>query len=203
MKNSIASATACMDCSSLLLTDQSTAVPEAIFARITRIAMDSAQLVHSRLKAIQSFLMEEAGEDNIVLLDPDALVERDFSAVFQADFDVGLTYRSDFADSPMEHEPFNMGVVFIRGDRRDRARSFFDLCLRHFAEVESWGPVGWIPFMQHVLSGSTDRLEIGGCTVAFFPSDLYNNSGPESAGRPYIRHFKGIQKAERLGKPAQ
>jgi len=202
----------------LLITDRATAVDDATaFDAVLREDLDPAQLVHARLLALARGLGESLTGD-LVLLDPDTVIERDFRDVFALDFDLGVTWRSDFADAAMDHEPINVGVMFVRAEGLAAARGFFEACLRHFDAVEAapamqafypdglraWrgdqvlpaAVVGWELFNREVLSGRTNRLQAGDCKVGFFPSAQYNCSS--AAETPYIRHFKGAQKAALL-----
>ena len=58
-------------------------------------------------------------EDNVVLMDCDMLVLRDFSDVFNYDFDIGLTVNGT------GEIPYNCGVVFVRNN--DKAKNFIYL----------------------------------------------------------------------------
>jgi hypothetical protein len=204
----------------ILLTDRTTRVPEdAGFDAVLRQDLDARALVHSRLLALARALGEPPLEGDLVLLDPDTVVARDFRDVYHAPFDLAFTLRSDFAEAPMDHEPFNVGVIFVRGDGAQRARGFFALCVRCFEEVErcaairtfygqglkAWrgdqvlpaAVIGRGMYLEQVLSGRTNRAEIEGCAVGFLESRLYNSSGevaPAVSEAPYILHYKGEQK---------
>ena len=221
MRQSIASLRhACPGSRAMLLTDRATRVPEnAGFDAILRQDLDARALVHSRLLALARALGEPPLEGDLVLLDPDTVIARDFRDVYHASFDLAFTLRSDFADAPMDHEPFNAGVIFVRAEGGRRARGFFELCVRRFGEIEdlpairgfypqglrAWrgdqvlpaAVVGRRAYLEHVLSGRTNRLEIEGCTVGFVESRLYNHSGGESGPGeepPCILHLKGERK---------
>ncbi len=225
MSHSVSSARSCIrEVSCVLLTDKTTQVPRAeIFDRIERMDLDAGELVYSRLLAVSRFLADVEDGADIALLDPDTRIERDFLHVFAAEFDLALTARSDFADVPMDHEPFNVGVILIRHGSARRAKRFFDLCIEHFAETEKqdsvrtlypnglrqWrgdqvlpaAVVGWSHYIEHVLSGHTNALEIEGTKVLFLESKDFNHPGgakSDSSG-PYIRHYKGKEKAAMLG----
>jgi len=208
----------------ILLTDRTTAVDgSAGFDEVLREDFDPNELVYGRLVGISKLLGSLRASEDIVLLDPDTLVLRDFRPVFELDFDLGFTVRSDFVEAAMDHEPINVGVILVRAEGASRAKSFFDLCIRHFPEVESraamrqfypqglraWrgdqvlpaAVVGWREFCEHVVSGRTDRLRIGDCSVGFFESKLYNCSSPVSGGdavQPFIVHYKGAHKGRML-----
>jgi hypothetical protein len=221
MRQSIASLKSVMPgARAVLLTDQTTRVPDgAGFDAVVRLSLDPRALVHSRLLALAGALGEPPLEGDLVLLDPDTVVARDFRDLYGAPFDLAFTLRSDFAEALMDHEPFNVGVIFVRAGGMRRARGFFALCVRCFEEVErcaavrrfygeglkTWrgdqvlpaAVIGRRMYLEHVLSGRTNLLEIEGCAVGFVESRLYNNSGKESAAAlepPYILHYKGEQK---------
>jgi tetratricopeptide (TPR) repeat protein len=228
MSQSVSSARSCIpEVSSVLLTDQVTQVPRAqIFDRIERMDLDAGELVYSRLLAVSRFLAEVEEGADIALLDPDTKIERNFLHVFATEFDLALTSRSDFADVPMDHEPFNVGVILIRHGSAQRAKRFFDLCIEHFEETEKqesvrtlypdglrqWrgdqvlpaAVVGWSHYIEHVLSGQTNALEIDGTKLLFLESKDFNHpSGAKSdSSGPYIRHYKGKEKAAML-RPAK
>lgn len=221
MRQSIASLkSAVPGARAVLLTDQTTRVPDdAGFDAVLRQDLDARALVHSRLLALARALGEPPLEGDLVLLDPDTVVARDFRDLYRAPFDLAFTLRSDFAETVMDHEPFNVGVIFVRGDGARRARGFFALCVRCFEEVErcaairrfygeglkAWRGDQVLPavvigrgmYLEQVLSRRTNRLEIEGCAVGFVESRLYNSSGNESSGvlePPYILHYKGEHK---------
>ena len=224
MSQSVSSARSCLpEVSSVLLTDKATQIPRAeTFDRIERMDLDADELVYSRLLAVSRFLGEVEEGVDIALLDPDTRIERNFLHVFATQFDLALTTRSDFADVAMDHEPFNVGVILIRHASARRAKRFFDLCIEHFEETErqesvralypgglrQWrgdqvlpaAVVGWSHDIEHVLSGQTNALEIDGTKLLFLESKDFNHSGEaksDSSG-PYIRHFKGKEKAAML-----
>jgi len=204
----------------VLLTDQATRVPDdAVFDVVLRQDLDPRALVHSRLVALAHALGTPPLEGDLVLLDPDTVVARDFRDLYRAPFDLAFTLRSDFAEALMDHEPFNVGVIFVRGEGARRAREFFALCVRHFAEVErsavvrrfygdelkAWRGDQVLPavvigrgmYLEQVLAGRTNRVDIEGCIVGFLESRLYNSSGKDSASAPespYIHHYKGEHK---------
>jgi hypothetical protein len=226
LRRSVASLKAAMPgARAVLVTDRSTRVPEGIgLDAVVREDLDATALVHSRLVALAHLLGTGALEGDLILLDPDTLIARDVGAVFDLDFDLGFTLRSDFVEAAMDHEPINVGVIFVRASGAARARSFFQLCLDHFSDIEArpavrqfytkglrgWrgdqvlpaAVVGWHEFFEHVLSGRTNRLQVAGCVVGFFESRLYNCSDPGGAAAggeaPYIVHYKGQQKVQIL-----
>jgi tetratricopeptide (TPR) repeat protein len=208
----------------ILLTDQSTVVDKSVgLDDVHRLELDASQLVYSRLRAVAQFLRVCSAQTNVVLLDPDTFFVRDVRHVFRAEFDVAFTMRSDFADSPMDHEPLNVGVIFAKGEGKERAAHFFELCLQHFEDIETrssvrafypeglraWrgdqvlpaAVIGWREFIRDVLSARTNRMEVDGCRILFLESGLYNRTVVGDVGkRPqdaYILHFKGEQKVLR------
>jgi hypothetical protein len=139
MRRSIASLKATVPgAKAMLITDLATEVSKDLgFDHVDRRDLDSRQLVHARVTALAQILGRELLDGDVVLLDPDTLVVRDFRGVYEGDFDLGFTQRSDFAEAAMDHEPLNVGVIFVRRGRGAAARRFFEICLQHFADIEA------------------------------------------------------------------
>ena len=198
----------------ILITDEATAVPADLGVHeVMRFALDSSRPMFERMRVQELYLARREAGRSSVLMDSDIVVNAEPAAIFTADFDVGLTWRSEFPDAP-----FNGGMIFIAeggGGReflRDALASYEALAAdRGVAsafpgDIKSWWgdqfalatTVGYREFGER----RGDALLVNGRRVKFFPCSDYNFT--IEAGRNYTRdelrrkafiHFKGNRKA--------
>ena len=164
------------------------------------------------------FVKSDLFDRPTILVDPDLVLQRDPSAVFEEDFDVGLTWRdiSEFGKPKdfNEHangQPINAGVIFLNPKRKDAVINFFEKCLADLMSLEPdfWKWYGDQESLQRV-SGVAEKIEyqpeildIDGVRIRQLLCDEYNFSAPNLANgnpntahfpNPYIIHFKGFRK---------
>ena len=198
----------------ILLTDEHTPVPPALkIDEVIRFPIDLERLMYERMR-VQSLYLEQRRADRVsVLLDSDVVINREPSTIFAETFDVGLTWRPEFADAP-----FNGGVIFI--GKGNGGAAFFHRTLTCYNALAAstavsaffprdlrawWGDqfaiaatVGYHAYATR----QTDGIEVDGLRARLFPCSEYNftiepnsNYPGDVLGRKYFVHFKGNRKA--------
>lgn len=189
-----------------LLTSPTTAVA-GIRGRVRRVdcPVDHAKLMLSRARAQLAHVEASDFARPIVLLDSDILLRASMAPLFDADFDVALTWR------PSAAMPINGGLIVLNNRRPDTARAF---CRRFVAcyasRYSAGGNDGWYGD-QHALREivgltaqelpRTARIDRDGCRLLLLPCDRWNFS-PDNRlaaiadGLPdkVVLHFKGQRK---------
>ena len=197
----------------ILLTDEATAVPAGLKVdEVMRFPMDHSRLMYERMRIQATYLDGRQTGRHSVLIDSDVVVNRDPAPIFAEAFDIGLTWRSRFANAP-----FNGGAIFVASGKA--GRDFFSkalACYDAFAESSAvapafprdlrawWGDqfalalvVGYREFAEQ----STNAERVDGVRVRFFPCDAYNFTveareyPPSFFAAKYFVHFKGNRKA--------
>lgn len=198
----------------VLLTDRHTLVPPTVGAHeIIRQDVDHGRLMYERMRVQRAYLESRAPDRVSVIMDVDVVTNRNPAEIFAEDFDIGLTWRSEFPKMP-----FNGGVLFA--GRGAKPLAFFDAALTCYDALASdaavaaasaadlrrwWGDqfvlailVGYREFAQR----QGEAAAIDGVKVRFFPGETYNfvpapganYSVQELADRRFL-HFKGPRKA--------
>ena len=103
LKSSVFVARKARNCSVIVLTDDKTEISMA-GVQVVRLPVQSDQMMYSRMRAYRAVSQKLTG--NVLFLDTDVHLMRDFGPLFEGEFDVGLTYRPDYP--PM---PYNEGVI--------------------------------------------------------------------------------------------
>jgi hypothetical protein len=198
----------------ILITDETTAVPDTMpVDEVRRFALDATLPMFERTRVQGQYLRERAPGRLSVLMDSDVVVNADPVGVFAEAFDVGLTWRPEFADAP-----FNGGMIFVaEGDGGARLFASALACYEALAAdprisaayptgVKAWwgdqfawaSLVGYRAFAER----TTQALAVDGIAVRFFPCADYNFTlepdrgyPPEELRRKYFIHFKGNRKA--------
>jgi hypothetical protein len=198
----------------VLLTDEHTPIPAAMQVdEVIRYPIDLKRLMYERMRIQALYLGNRPPSRVSVLMDSDVVVNREPSAVFATDFDIGLTWRPEFADAP-----FNGGMIFVgEGDKGlgfyQRARACYDALAADPAvtspfprDLRAWwgdqfalaATVGHRSFAQRQGQG----IAVDGIRVQFFPCDEYNFTMEPNVNYPhaamaakYFVHFKGNRKA--------
>lgn len=212
----------------VLLTDLATPFPEAEGFAVERFDIDRKALMVARFEAIAGFLERKAARREPVaalFCDPDTLVMRDLAPLLDGSFEVAYTWRSRFVEARLDHEPFVAGATYVRSDDAAGPLRFFRRVLAEFDTIAGWPEVldfyprpiaawrgdqivpaaviGWREFIDSVLTGRTDRIEVDGVVVALLPSDPYcftfEPERPHAAASRYVVDFKGDRKAHLPG----
>lgn len=206
----------------VLVTDHSSSLPAFPGRhRIVRAEFSARRLMFERQRAFTALLRSRVYDRPVVFLDTDAIATRDLREVFEADFDVGLTYRAA-TSGIYALMPVNEGVIFANVRRPDRTIAFFEELLVHYQalaenrDILDWYPdgiwcwrggqlalnsvsVGWKLFQEDSEVRTSMR---GDARVTFFPCRTHNRSpGPadEDAAllirESFVVHFKGDRKS--------
>ena len=210
-----------------LLTDEGPPFPAHLgFDRVMQYALPSREIAPARFIALERYLSETTHDvAGFVVTEPDCIIHRDPGALFDLDFDLGLTMRGDFVDENLDHEPFNVGVMYVRGRGVAQAARFFGLCREAVATVERWpvierlygarfrpwssgqivpaALVDWQWYLTGVFSGRTNRMRIEDTTLAFLPSDGLNfpfdpKLGAAVLAQKFVVHYKGGRRKQAL-----
>lgn len=199
----------------ILLTDEATRVPDSVGAdEVVRFPIDTGRLMFERMRVQQRFLEARAAGRASVLMDSDVVVNRDPGEIFAEAFDVGLTWRPEFADAP-----FNGGMIFVAEGGAGatflaKAIACYEAIAADAAVVAAfpqgikawWGDqfalAGLVGYRAYAERAGT-ALAVDGLRVRFFPCTDYNATlepnrayaGPELKAKYFI-HFKGNRKAQ-------
>jgi hypothetical protein len=216
-------------CRIVLLTDRNTQPPPGTGFDLTlRSDLPAGELMLNRMKANRAYLAHIAahgGAQAAVLTESDCVMQHDLRPLLGRGAALVLTSRANFVDEAEDLEPCNTGTMVLDLREAPALARFFGHCAAAIASLEArpevlraysrpireWrgdqlavgAVVGWREFNEHVLSGRTDRLEAGGCTLGFVPSDPYNfgfepGLDPAELGRKYVLHYKGERKRHLL-----
>jgi hypothetical protein len=197
----------------ILLTDEHTTVPDSIpVDDVIRFPLDRDQLMYERMRVQTLYLERRAVGRASVLMDADVVVNLDPAPIFGEAFDVGLTWRPEFADAP-----FNGGMIFVaEGETGLRFLRMALACYDALADDPSiaalhprglrawWGDqfalaavVGYRPFYER----TGEALSVDGMRVRFFPCETHNFTleptqyRTDELRRRFFIHFKGNRKA--------
>ena len=197
----------------LLLTDERTAVPDGLGAHeVLRRPLDPALLMYERMRAQELYLAERPAGRATVFMDVDVVPNRDPAGIFAEDFDVGLTWRNDVPDAPINGGlilvgPGEAGLAFFRETRRcydalaanARLRSLVDRDLRAW-----WGDQFAFAAMAGYRSFAAtppQAMRVAGAKLRLFPCADFNftpEPGPSYAAdflaSRWFLHFKGNRK---------
>jgi hypothetical protein len=198
----------------ILLTDEHTPVPASMQVdEVIRHPIDLDKLMYERMRVQALYLAHRPASRVSVLMDSDVVVNREPSPVFAQDFDIGLTWRPEFADSP-----FNGGMIFVGVGGKgleffERARACYDalaadpvVTAAFPRELRGWwgdqfalaATVGY----QDYARRQGDGLDVAGIRTRFFPCSEYNFTIEPNVPYPadvlaakFFVHFKGNRKA--------
>lgn len=203
----------------VLLTDEVTDVPNGAVDNIYRVPLPTQALMKARLLAMEQFLNGN-GKGQVIFSGPAAYFVADCRGVFNSEFDIAYTWRSDLVESMQDVMPIYAGVTMVSSTGVMPAISFVRNCLECLDAMDKdasvreaypdgiqrwWGDqlapsalIGWGTIYDTVLPGKSDRLMVNGTIVRLLDADLYNypmQSIQDSpvAGR-YILSFKGERK---------
>ena len=198
----------------VLLTDERTNVPDGIGAHnVIRMPLDGNRLMYERMRLQERHLAARPATRATVFMDADVATNRDPAEIFAMDFDVGLTWRTEFPEAPI-----NGGLIFVGPGPRGHA--FFRETLRCYDTLAAapriaplferdlrawWGDqyalalmVGYRQLAERIAGGIT----VGDARLQFFPCEEYNFT-PEPNARyedgfldsRFFLHFKGNRKS--------
>lgn len=167
----------------------------------------SQPLMIAEIDAWRHFV-ESADFDRLTLfLDPDILMQSCGGALWEDEYDIALTWRTD----PEMHHGINAGVIGCRPQNKDAVIHFF----RRLAETLATLPEadhGWYGDQEALcrLTGLTnpglepeERLVVEGTSVRLLPVQDFNYAPPvDKNGEPILEfspvpafvHFKGVRK---------
>jgi len=144
-------------------------------------------------------LVKVSKVDNLVLLDADTLVIRDFRNFFSKDFDVGYTYKTE--ESENLNWILNTGVVLLK--RNERSLAFFEKWTEYNNAVISDGrKIGLMERMAGAVDQGTlltmlesrnfnQIIKVGDVKLQGFPCKILNETRCVPLTDAYIVHYKG------------
>ena len=197
-----------------LLTHEEADIPDDIPAtRIFRRAAGEtvkesfAHLMRAETQTWRAYMASDLVRGPTLFMDIDILVQRSPFALFDGNFDLGLTYTTD-----MSRHAFNAGVMLVDPTRRDIVRGIFDrldkLVEGYRAEHQEW--YGDQMALEELVDapdvtdwrGTLDRTA-GDARLRLFPAHDWNASfALDDADKPIFAplpdaglvHFKGERK---------
>lgn len=196
-----------------LLTCTDTKVPDSLVTHLIRYEVAERNLTnYARFSTYFRFMEDDAPDFPMLLLDNDIVVLRDPGDIFEEDFDVGLTYRTDLLP------PINAGVVMVRN--RNVGTEFFRIVMREYdrlLELSEASPefgncnfrIGLGDQLALSLACSLatpadirkEHILVEGLKVRLFPSNRYNytplnewQAAHTDLSDKYLLHFKGNTK---------
>lgn len=192
------------DFNKVILTDLTTDfsfLPSDI--HIQRYAVDSREIMLSRLASQLSFLKSHDFNSDIIFLDSDIIINDNLESFFTEDFDIALTIRLE------QEMPINGGIIYISKNSKESAHRFFDklhyLYSNNYKKnFQWWGDqyaladvIGWKKGEQL----EPGRIKIDGIKIILLPCDIYNFSPDYDSEldicelkEQKVLHFKGPRK---------
>lgn len=193
----------------ILLTDQKTPVPASIGVdEVLRYDIDESFLMYERMRVQSRYLATRDQSRASILLDVDVIANRDPVEIFAANFDIGLTWRTDVPYSPLNGGmilvgPGERGLSFLTNALRcydalvldKQIASFFPQDLRAW-----WGDQMALAVMSGFGPFDESQL-VAEAVISFFPASEYNcvlepngRYTKEYLASRYFIHFKGKRK---------
>ena len=189
----------------VVLTDNTTdfSLCRTPVSAIVRTDINASQLMLERTRSQLSYVQSSSFTAPIVILDSDILINAPLKPIFDADFDVAVTWRES------KNQPLNGGFLVLNNLRPEVSRRFFQkfssIYLERYLDQAAWygdqlalrDCVG-LPLKE---IRSRKLVEVDGCRVLLLPCDTYNFSpenryGEIKADMPekVVLHFKGERK---------
>lgn len=190
-------------CRCVVLTDAETDfLPIEALAEIRRYDIDPRRIILSRLIAQIDYLKNYAGNDDILFIDSDIILNANLDHVFDQAFDIAVTYRPSKKDMPV-----NGGMLFVSMRRKDRALAFFERVYDTYMSKYVSNDVWWGDqfALRDVIKvkdfAANTVLDVDGIKVLFLSCNEYNFKPAEShrailfalEGKKAI-HFQGRRK---------
>jgi len=197
----------------VLLTDERTQVPQTIGAHeVVRQPIGLDRLMYERMRVQEDYLAARPAERATVFMDVDIVTNRDPAGIFAEDFDVGLTWRIEHPDAPVNGGlifvgPGERGLAFFGAARRcydalaadARLATLFERDLRAW-----WGDqlaLGLMVGYRHFAAALPPSMSVDGTRLRFLPCAEYNfTPDPNGRDKPgllasrFFLHFKGNRK---------
>ncbi|BAY81010.1 hypothetical protein NIES267_04750 [Calothrix parasitica NIES-267] len=170
---------------------------------IQRYAVDSREIMFSRLSSQLSFLESHDFDSDIIFLDSDILINQNLEPLFKQNFDIALTIRVN------QEMPINGGIIYISKNNRESANKFFnniyDSYINNYKNnFQWWGDqyaladvIGWTKGDKL----EPDLIEVDGIKILLLACDIYNFSPDYESDLDVcelkdkkILHFKGPRK---------
>jgi hypothetical protein len=192
------------NCKCVVLTDQKSYVPQDPLYTVYRYDVDIQFFMWAAMVARSEYLKQHADPDHhVIFMDTDILIQDNLEHVFEADFDVGLTYRN------YKDYPINGGLYFIHQKGLKNTEKFFDKLVVKMskhpipANLIWWGDQSALKKFigkKKLSSIPKEILTVDGIRFYFLTSNIYNFSTllnvpmSEYYPKPKILHFKGERK---------
>ena len=189
-----------------LLTDRETNMKKlGIGFQRRNFAIDHRALILSRSMAQFEYVNQFDFSHPLLLIDSDILVNGSIAPIFDADFDVALTWRSN------KLMPINGGLIILNNRRPDAVRDFFrrfiSIYQTSYSDSQNSHWYGDQLALRDVINlRLEDYLDskimvVNGCRILLLSCDVYNFS-PKNQYREIcsdlsekiILHFKGERK---------
>ena len=163
----------------------------------------NCQLTLEILRKQQIFFKQNPVLTPFIVCDTDLLFFKSVSHLFEKDFDIALTKRSD-----NKKMPFNSGIFFVNNRNPHAAYQFWALKVqtieRHFMSDACWygDQLVLTKIMdEYATPLAEDLYEVDGLKILLLDGDEYNFSPPRDHSylcfRPkvHVYHFKGRSRA--------
>lgn len=180
--------------------------------QVIRLGVKREEPMFERVLTMCSFLQSKYSSSPTIFLDIDAFILSPLSALFQNNFDVGLTHRHIVGQMSI-----NEGVIFSNNLNLEKTRMFFESYLASYLTLEKSDKVkniytnirrwrGGQLAINAAAGGSqfystSTQTTSYGCKVAYLPCSKYNLSqinekevNTELRTRASILHLKGNRK---------
>mgnify|MGYP003335078887 FL=1 len=147
--------------------------------------------VDDRFMCYRLLHLRDFPRGDTVFLDVDVIVRRDLATVFDAEFDIGLTYRDDsdrslrLSPEVREKMPFNTGVMFARASGWAFWEEAYEYSLTLSESEKCW--FGDQLAIRHVAEKSPLK-------IVKLPCAQYNYSPwhvDEDVSEKFVVHYKG------------
>lgn len=183
----------------VLLTSNDSVDIERLFDNVVYFEINDAFLMLERLRCQRSYRAQNPGP--IAFLDTDVLVLRPLESIFEMNFDAAVTVRDRPRHEREIEMPYNNGVWFLKGMKRDAELTFLDhlICTNEamHRDAYAWAGNQWAVVRTLGRRSAWERLNWFDLEVLILPCTQYNHA-PESIDEKcmdrHILHFHGSYK---------